>query len=199
MSQDIILASGSSIRAQLLRNAGVTFDIQKPRVDESTILESLKQEEATPRDIADTLGEIKARKVSEKFPNALAIGCDQVLAYDGGILQKPTSIENARDQLLELRGKRHFLMSAAVICEHGQPIWRHVSVVRLYMRDFSDEYLTEYLERNWGEIQHCVGCYQLESEGLRLFSRVEGDYFAVLGLPMLELLNFLALRGLIPS
>ena len=195
MSQDLILASGSEIRQNLLKNANVPFRIEKPRVDEEMIKAALLAEDATPRDIADTLAEMKALKVSEKFPEALVMGCDQVLDFNGQLLSKPESKQDARDQLLQLRGERHMLLSAVVICEAGKPVWRHIGQVRLRMRSFSDEFLDGYLERNWPEIGHSVGGYKLEEEGVRLFSRIDGDYFTVLGLPLLELLSYLTLRG----
>jgi septum formation protein len=199
MAMNLILASGSEIRRQLLSNAGVPFTVQKARVDEIMIRESLEAEQAKPRDIADTLAEMKALKVSEKNPGAMVLGCDQVLELDGKILSKPRDMEEARAQLLALRGQRHMLLSAAVICEDGKPIWRHIGQVRLRMRSFSDAYLDDYLTRNWPGIGDSVGGYKLEEEGIRLFSRVDGDYFNVLGLPLLELLAYLTVRGDIPG
>lgn len=195
MSQEIVLASGSEIRAALLRNAGVAFDIVKPRLDEDAIKDALLSENAGPRDVADTLAEMKARKVSEKNPEALVIGSDQVLAFDGHLLSKPTSQENAMEQLRSMSGTVHQLYSAAVVYEGGQPVWRFVGKARLSMHTKSDAYLSSYVSRNWQSIRHSVGAYKLEEEGVRLFSRIEGDYFTVLGLPLLELLSYLSLKG----
>ncbi len=199
MNEKIILASGSEIRAQLLRNAGLSFDVVKARVDEDMLRAALEAEGAPPRDVADALAEAKARKVSDKMPGALVIGCDQVLDFEGDILCKPVDVDDARTQLRKLRAKRHMLLSAAVIYQDGQPLWRHVGVVRLMMRDFSDDYLENYLSRNWQSIRHSVGGYKLEEEGVRLFSRVDGDYFNVLGLPLLELLSYLTVKGTLES
>lgn len=195
MPPPLILASGSSIRAQLLRNAGLSFTTAAARIDEDAIKMALQAEDAPPRDIADTLAEMKARKVSDKSPDAMVIGCDQVLAFDKMILSKPISPEDALAQLQMMRGQRHMLLSAAVIYYEGKPVWRHIGQVRLRMRDASDDYLQGYVARNWDEIRHCVGGYQLEAEGVRLFHSIEGDYFNVLGLPLLELLAYLTLRG----
>ncbi|TDE36998.1 Maf family protein [Antarcticimicrobium sediminis] len=199
MAVPIVLASGSEIRATLLRNAGVEVTTIRPRVDEEAIKQALIAEAASPRDIADTLAEMKARKVSEKTPGALVIGCDQVLDFQGTLLSKPETPQEALEQLRALRGKRHKLMSAAVICRDGKPEWRHVGQVRLTMREASDAYLEGYVARNWDSIRHAVGAYKLEEEGVRLFAAVDGDYFTVLGMPMLELLNFLMVRGSIDS
>ncbi len=199
MPQPLILASGSEIRSNLLRQANVDHRVEVPRVDEEMIKAALLAESAPPRDIADTLAEMKARKISEKNPGALVLGCDQVLDHKGMLLSKPRDRADALAQLMALRGDRHALLSAAVICEDGKPIWRHVGQVRLRMREVGDLYLHDYIDRNWESIRHAVGCYKLEEEGVRLFSGIEGDYFTVLGMPLLELLNYLTLRGDLPK
>jgi septum formation protein len=195
MSIHIILASGSAIRTQMLTQAAVPHDVQVARVDEDMIKASMVAEGAPPRDIADALAEMKAAKVSEKNPDSLVIGCDQVLEHAGKLLNKPETAEEALSQLQAMRGDRHTLLSAAVIYENGKPLWRHIGQVRLRMRDASDAYLKDYVERNWDSIRHAVGGYKLEEEGVRLFSRIDGDYFNVLGMPLLEILNYLTLRG----
>ncbi|MCB5199209.1 Maf family protein [Loktanella sp. TSTF-M6] len=199
MPDDLILASGSTIRATLLRNAGVSFAVEKPRVDEDAMRLSLQHTGAPPRDIADALAEMKAAKVSSRHPDALVVGCDQVLAFGQDVLAKPETPEQALEQLKSMRGQRHQLLSAAVIYHDNAPQWRHVGVVRMHMRDASDAYLADYVQRNWDDIRHCVGAYQLEAEGVRLFHRIEGNYFDVLGLPLLDLLSYLTLRGTLPG
>ncbi|MFT5160139.1 MAG: septum formation protein [Paracoccaceae bacterium] len=197
MTDQIILASTSEIRRSLLRNAGVEFTTIAARIDEQSITASLLAENASPRDIADHLAEMKALRISQKFPDALVIGSDQVLEHDGKVLDKPSDLTAAHQQLRQLRRSKHTLLSAAVVVRGGKPLWRHVGQTRLWMRDFSDEYLQSYLERQGNDVLSSVGSYKLESEGIRLFAKIEGDYFNVLGIPLLELLNYLATSGVI--
>ena len=197
MSTHIVLASGSAIRAQLLRQANVNVEVERARVDEGAIKAALLSEGASPRDIADALAEAKARKVSGRHPNRLVLGCDQVLDFEGRLLSKPVTPETALEQLKDMRGKRHTLLSAAVIYRDGMPLWRHVGQVRMAMRQSSDSYLEDYVARNWASIRHAVGAYKLEEEGVRLFTTIDGSYFNVLGLPMLEIISYLGLQGII--
>ena len=199
MTDELVLASQSTIRAQLLRNANVSIRTEAARIDEGAIKESLVAENTHPRDIADALAEAKARKVSSKRPDTLVLGCDQVLALDREVYSKPKDKHDAVRQLKALSGQTHRLFSAAVLYERGQPVWRFVGQVRLTMRNLSDDYVHDYVDRNWDSIQHSVGCYKLEEEGARLFTRIDGDYFTVLGLPLLELLSYLITRGTLPS
>ena len=195
---DLVLASSSEVRASLLRNAGVSLNVIPARIDEEAIKISLLAEGAKPRDVADALAEAKARKVASKGEAGLVLGCDQVLDFEGRLVSKSETPEDALELLKQMRGKRHSLLSAAVVYENGKPVWRHVGQVRLMMREASDWYLTEYVDRNWASIQYSVGGYKLEEEGVRLMSRVDGDYFTVLGLPLVELLSYLTLRGTLP-
>lgn len=199
MTQKIILASGSDIRARLLHNAGLIFDVSPASIDESLIKQALLAEGAPPRDVADALAEAKARKISQKNPGALVVGCDQVLDLNGALLSKPETEADAMAQLVALRGQRHMLLSACVVYEDGQPLWRHIGQVRLRMRQASDAYLQGYVARNWDSIRFSVGAYKLEEEGMRLFHSIDGDYFNVLGIPLLELLAWLGLKGVIET
>jgi septum formation protein len=193
----IILASTSPIRLQMLRAAGLEVEAVAPRVDEATIRDALMAEGAPPRDIADALAEMKARKVAERHPASLVLGCDQVLEIDRDILAKPDTQEEARDHLRRLRGRSHKLLSAVVAYENNQPVWRHIAEARLTMHQISDAYLDDYVTRNWDSIRHSVGCYKIEEEGVRLFSAISGDHFTILGLPLLPLLAWAGTRGMI--
>jgi septum formation protein len=183
----------------LLSNAKVSFEVNVPRIDEESIKEALIADGSPPRDIADALAEGKARKISMKFPDAVVLGCDQVLSFKGRLFSKATSPEDVRSQLAQLNGERHKLLSAAVIYEAGEPKWRHIGEVRLQMKQNSDAYLDSYVDRNWDSIRHSVGGYKLEEEGVRLFSRIDGDHFNVLGLPLFEILGYLGQTGVISS
>ncbi len=199
MKNPLILASGSKIRTELLSSAGITHSVQVARIDEDSVRGALEAEQAKPRDVADTLAELKARKISQKNPGAYVLGCDQILQIDDRILSKPETIEQAKEQLTLLSGKKHMLLSAAVLYQDGEPKWRHIGMVRLYMRDLSDGFIDDYLGRNWPSVADSVGAYKLEQEGVRLFTRIEGDHFNVLGLPLIEFINHLTLIGELAS
>lgn len=196
----LILASQSASRRMLLAAAGVTHEAQSPGVDEETAKASLRGQGIDPRNLADALAELKSLKLSRRHPTDLVLGCDQILAMeDGSTFDKPQSRDEARSQLLVLRGTSHRLISAAVISENGTPVWRHIDTAKLTMRSFSDAFLDSYLDSEWPEIGGCVGCYRLEGRGAQLFSRIEGSQFTVMGLPLLPLFDYLRVRGILAS
>lgn len=195
----LILASASTTRAQLLRNAGLEVAVEPARIDEAALRRALEAEGAGARDIADALAEHKALRIARRHDRALVLGCDQILECDGAIFAKPETPDDARAQLLRLRGRTHHLHTAAVLFHRRQPVWRHVSTPELTMRDFSAAFLDDYVARNWPAIGQSVGGYQIEGAGIRLFARIAGDHFAILGLPLLELLACLTRRGDIPG
>ena len=192
----LILASGSAARARLLAEAGVAVEAVRPGVDEDAVKGALRAEGAPPRDVADTLAEMKAAKVCGRRPGCLVLGADQVLAVEGDMLDKPRDLAEAAAHLRRLRGRGHELLSAAVICEDGRPVWRHVGRARLVVRPFSEGFLAAYLAEHGPSLLETVGAYRIEHGGSQLFTRVEGDYFSVLGLPLLELLGYLRVRGI---
>ena len=199
MHQPFILASGSAIRLQLLRAAGLEVTVRPARIDEEAIRAALSAEQATPLDIADALAEMKARQQAGRHPEALVLGCDQVLEFRGEAWGKPERVQAARAQLQALRGHTHILRTALVLYDAGKPVWRFAGEARLTMAAFSDAYLDGYLARNWDSIRESVGGYKLEEEGVRLFSSVDGDYFTILGLPLIPLLRYLGQRGFIAT
>lgn len=195
----LILASSSTIRATLLRAAGLQVEVQPARIDEASLTEALLADGATAHDVSDALAEHKALRIATRNPESLVLGCDQVLECDGRLYAKPRSPAEAIDHLTRLRGKTHRLHTAAVLFHLGAPVWRHVTTPQLTMRAFSDGWLAGYVQRNWDAIRHCVGCYQIEAEGVQLFTRIEGDLFSIQGLPLLPLLDILRTRQEIES
>lgn len=193
----IILASGSETRAEMFRAAGINVEIVPPRIDESEVKISLRAEGHSPRDQADALAEMKALRISARHPDALVIGGDQVLDLEGQAFDKPENMAEAREHLQKLRGERHDLYSACVIAEGGRSVWRHIGRARLTMRAFSDEFVEDYLRAMGDVIFTTVGGYRIEERGSQLFSRIEGDWFTILGLPMLEIQDYLRVRGVL--
>ncbi|MGP1357229.1 Maf family protein [Roseicyclus sp.] len=192
---DLVLASASETRRRMLESAGIAFEALPVRIDEESVRASLEAEGAGPRDVADALGEFKALKAQEKRPSAIVVGSDQVLALGRQVFGKPPSREAAAEQLAALAGRTHHLYSSAVLYHEGQPAWRTVGVARMSMHALSAAEIDAYLDVAWPGVASSVGAYHAEAYGARLFSRIEGDWFSVLGLPLLELCSFLRLRG----
>lgn len=161
--------------------------------------ESLRAEGVNARDLADALAELKATKLSRRHPTDLVLGCDSTVVLDDGtMLDKAASRAEQRDLLHMISGKRHLLYSAAVICEAGNPVWRHVDVAKMHVRALSDAFIDSYLDREWPAIGGCVGGYRVEGHGTQLFARIEGNHFTIQGLPLLPLLDYLRERGILP-
>jgi len=190
----LILASKSRARAAVLRAAGIAFDQVSSGVDEDALKATLRAEGASVAKQADLLAETKALKVSLSHAG-IVLGCDQMLDLEGQGLDKVSTRTEAADVLRRLRGKTHVLQGAIVACIGGAPVWRHLAQPRLRVRNFSDAFLEDYLDAIGEAAFESVGCYQLEGLGAQLFDRIEGDYFSILGMPLLPLLQWLRERG----
>jgi septum formation protein len=195
MPRDLILASSSDIRRSLLQGAGLEPIIRPARIDEENIVSALQAEGATPRDIADALAEMKARKIADRHPDDLVLGCDQVLALGGTLLMKPRSPAHAAEQLHQMQNRSHDLFSALVLYDTAKPIWRNISTARMTMHPMTDDTIQAYVDEHWHSIRHAVGCYKIEEAGHKLFSAMDGDVTTIQGLPLRPLMDYLGLRG----
>ena len=196
----IVLASQSASRRALLQAAGVPFEALSPGVDEEAVKEALRADGLDARALADALAELKAIRVSRRVPGGLVLGCDQTLSLeDGSMIDKAVDRADAERILRLLSGRVHHLHSSAVIAFNGEPIWRHVERLRMTVRPLSDSFIANYLDQEWEQCRWCVGNYRIEGPGVQLFSKVEGSQFGVQGLPLLPLLDFLRVRGVLPS
>ncbi|ANC92587.1 septum formation protein Maf [Azospirillum humicireducens] len=191
----LVLASGSRTRAAMLEQAGVGAILDKPLVDEDEVKAAGRAEGVPAEAVAEALAELKAQRITRRHPGALVVGADQMLECEGRWFDKPADRAAARAQLLDLRGKTHRLVSCAVVVRDGERMWHKVDSARLTMRNFSESFLDDYLDRVGDDVLHSVGAYQLEGLGAQLFQRVEGDFFTILGLPLLPLLGFLRVHG----
>ncbi|MCE7030355.1 Maf-like protein [Jiella avicenniae] len=195
MAKGIVLASGSVHRRELLKNAGVDFTVRPAELDERAVEAPLLGSGATPEDVAQVLAEAKATNVSESHPGEIVIGADQTLALDDRVFHKPANMEEARRTLLSLSGRTHTLNSAVVLVENGTVVWRHVAVARITLRDLDPGFVGRYLAGVGGRALTSVGAYQIEREGVQLMEAIDGDYFTIIGLPILPLLKELRRRG----
>jgi septum formation protein len=192
----IVLASTSVARREMLSAAGVFYEAVAPAVDEEAAKHALRH--LGGRGLADALAELKAVKLSSRRPGDLVLGCDQTLELeDGTLLDKPGTA--LAEQLRRLSGQTHWLHSAIVAAENGQPVWRHVERAKLTMRPLSDTFIANYVADEGDAVAGCVGGYRIEGRGIQLFSRIEGSHFTILGLPLLPLLDWLRARGDIAS
>ncbi len=194
---EVVLASASRARLDLLRHAGVAARAQPARVDEGEVKASLRAENADVADAAETLAELKARHVSRRNPGALIIGADQILDCAGVWFDKPPDRQGAAADLRKLSGKEHVLATAVCVVRDDARLWHHRELARLTMRPLSADFIEAYLDAIGTDALSSVGAYQLEALGAQLFSRVEGDYFTILGLPLLPLLDFLRGHGVV--
>ena len=185
----LLLASGSKTRAEILRNAKIKFKVIEHGLDEDEFKLSLTNFD--PTDIATKLSDIKATKPSIKYPENIIIGADQVLDFNGTLMNKANNLQEAKNQLLDLRGKSHKLITAITIAKNGNIIWKHREKALITMRDLSEKQIDQYLNSISKDILGCVGVYAIEQEGIKLLNKIEGDYFSILGLPLLLLTQFL--------
>lgn len=195
----IVLASASPSRAALLRAAGLSFEIKAADLDEAAIRDVMQEGDncPDPGDVAEVLARAKAETVSAENPEAIVIGADQILTLEGDIFEKPVSMDEARKTLLKLKGRTHHLHACVCVARNGQGVWSHGEAAHLTMRDFSAEFLGAYLAAEGDNVLDSVGAYKLESRGVQLFSEIKGDYFTVLGLPLVALLNYLRNEGVL--
>jgi septum formation protein len=199
MTEDLVLASASTIRAQLLAAAGVAFRIEPVELDEGVLKQACRAEGRDAAGCAFALAEAKARQVSARYGRSVVIGADQLLVCEEVWFDKPEDLGQARIQLQALRGRTHELVTAVCAVQDGSGLWYAVSRPRLTMRNFTDAFLEDYIPAEGADILGSVGAYRLEGRGAQLFEQIEGDYFAILGLPLIELLGFLRTTGMILS
>ena len=195
----LVLASASPSRRAMLEAAGLACLVDPPAVDEDSIKQAMRADGAGPADVAETLAEMKAKQVSRRHPNAMVIGADQMLECGTIWFDKPADRDHARGHLQALRGKSHRLIASVVVVQNEARQWHFNGSVTMTMRPFSDGFLDDYLDRAGDKVLTSVGAYQLEGLGAQLFNKVDGDYFTVLGLPLLPLLDYLRTRGVLTA
>lgn len=193
----VVLASASKPRARMFEAAGIAFSIDPAAIDEPTVKASIRGQGGSAEDAAEALATMKAQQVAARHGDALVIGADQVLECEGEWFDKPVDAEAARRQLVALRGRTHELVTAVAAVRGHDVLWHHVDRARLAVRPFSDHFLDDYVDRAGEAAWQAVGGYELEGLGVQLFTRVEGNHFSILGLPLLPLLEFLRGHGVI--
>ncbi len=195
----VILASASRSRAAVLAAAGVPHRVEPAQIDEASVKRALQGEGALPFMVADTLAELKAKQVAQRYPDALVIGADQILECDGRLFDKPRGLAEARAHLLALRGRLHRLLGTVCVVRRAERLWHYNSIAEMDMRGFSDGFLDRYLAAAGERVCDTVGAYELEGLGAQLFAQIRGDFFAILGLPLLQLLDFLRQHDVVPQ
>ena len=196
----LVLASKSNARQEMLNSAGITFETAASNVDEDALKIDLKAKGVSAGDLAGALAEAKALDVSKSSDGQMILGGDQVLELENGdLLDKPADKDDAKAHLLRMSGGKHKLYSAAAMAQRNSVIWRHIDIATMGMRELSEDFIDQYVEDEWDNIQHCVGCYEIEGKGMQLFSNINGSHFTIMGLPLLPLLEFLRTRGVMSS
>lgn len=199
MTPPLILASQSPFRRMLMENAGLAFSAEAAAIDERAVEAALSERNPTPQEVAETLAVEKARDVAGRNPGALVIGSDQTLSLEGRVFHKPADMAEAKSHLLSMSGRTHELNCGVALVRDGETLWNHVSIARLTMRPLSEDFVDRHLARVGTRVLASVGAYQLEGEGVQLFERIDGDYFTILGLPLLPLLAKLRNLGAIDA
>ncbi|MBB5044285.1 Maf-like protein [Shinella fusca] len=199
MTPPLILASQSPFRRMLMENAGLAFSAEAAAIDERAVEAALSKRNPTPPEVAEALAVEKARDVAGRNPGALVIGSDQTLSLEGRVFHKPADMAEAKSHLLSMSGRTHELNCGVALVRDGETLWNHVSIARLTMRSLSEDFVDRHLARVGTRVLASVGAYQLEGEGVQLFERIDGDYFTILGLPLLPLLAKLRNLGAIDA
>ena len=197
MTIGIILASKSQIRSELLLKTGLKFTVVDANIDEKEVKFFYMKEGYSAGDLADILAAMKAKKLSCRYLDKLVIGCDQIMECNGQIFSKANNPTNLVEQLRVLRNNSHTLYSACVVYFENKPEWRFVGSATVTMRNLSDEYISNYVDDNWNDVKHCIGGYKIENSGIFMLSKINGDYFSILGLPIIQLLDYLVNRGVL--
>tara|TARA_B100000700_G_C14607509_1_gene652027 strand:+ start:48 stop:650 length:603 start_codon:yes stop_codon:yes gene_type:complete len=197
MNEKIILASSSKIRQELFRNVGIPFISDPSNIDENSIKKSLQKEKKSHEDIVQILSDYKGLNKVNMWPNNLIVSCDQILSFEGNILSKPNNLQMAVENLKNLNDSKHYLLTASTIIENKNIVWRHLSKSEMFMRKLNDNQILNYIEEVGLSCTESVGGYMIEKEGLKLFNKIKGDYFSILGMPLIEILNFLYQKKII--